>query len=836
MAAPGHVPESINCHACGAPIDLTGQFGFTHIECTRCNALSVVPLKFGEFLLLNPIGIGGVGTVYKAIDLALNRYLAIKILRKTLSASPEFIENFSREARAAAAVSHSNIAQVYSYGEIEGQYYLAMELLERGSLDDRIVKLGKLPEKDVLQIGRQVAAGLRAAQQRGLLHRDIKPGNILFNDDGIPKIVDFGLARAQHESVESEAGGGHAVWGTPYYVAPEKLRGEPEDFRSDMYSLGASLFHALANRPPFEAETAEEIVTKHAAQPAYSLKTYVPTVHDYTAHVIARMLAKTPSERYASYDELIHELETALDALKAAERNIVAPTGESVSIGSVIGTIATLVIGFFVVWFVWKYRVSIFQIESPPPQQTAPVTTAPSQPVTTAAPAAPVGTDVDFNEDAPWAKSWSVATLQLAQGRYNDALFGYESAVRQVGVTRPKHRQWILFYEALTLLAGDRPGEALERLSRIVDPKLKPRVPEEITPTNFIDPLIQTLIGTLPVTELDQAIPRMPAWAAALTEFTVGFKHMQAGEFSDAATEFRAYHKRERDPEQSWAFNLQPLADRLARQCDNAQQTVAEIDKLVQEKEFDRAIETLRAAREKATLTALKTKLMAREQEIEQNYAAVREQLKQERAAAELRRNEEAAREREVAQKDRALLQAAEPAIGALIQRYDFQAARARYEQLTPQMQSASGRSALEQKLAVAKWLTEFKSQLTADVARQPYDRGDLRTRTGVPLADRLVRLNPTQFVFATPYGEVLRDLLDVPPAALVKLADFYATAARTQPVSAQARRYAALAVFCKEFGDERAATFAQQAARLQPALQPELDLALGKTPVPPAE
>src|SRR2546426_6428888 len=196
MAAPGTVPASINCHSCGAVLDLSGQEGFTHVECPQCGALSVVPLQFGNFLLLNTLGIGGVGTVYKAIDLSLNRYLALKILRPKLAANPQFTDNFSREARAAASVSHPNVAQVYSFGEQEGQYYLAMELLERGSLDDRMAHIGKLSEPEVLDIGVQIASALRAAQQRGRLHRDVKPGNILFNDEGVPKIVDFGLARA----------------------------------------------------------------------------------------------------------------------------------------------------------------------------------------------------------------------------------------------------------------------------------------------------------------------------------------------------------------------------------------------------------------------------------------------------------------------------------------------------------------------------------------------------------------------------------------------------------------------------------------------------------------
>jgi serine/threonine protein kinase len=363
MDAPGKVPDSINCHSCGAILDLTGQNGFTHVECKHCGALSVVPLQFGDFLLLNPIGIGGMGTVYKAIDLSLNRYLALKILHKKLSTNPTFINNFSYEARAAASVNHPNVAQVYAFGEIDNQYYLSMELCERGSLDDRITKLGKLPEAEVLSIGRQIASALLVAWQRGLLHRDVKPGNILFNEDGVPKIVDFGLARGHGEDAEGTEGQApEQMWGTPYYVAPEKLRGHPEDLRSDIYSLGATLFHALAGRPPFDADTAGEMAIKHATKPALSLQTYAPDLHERTMQTIATMLAQDPAERYESYEEVIQDLTEAQEELKVgvSTNAIVAPTGKQPSILMLLGLLATLVVVVAVVWFMWKNRVTIF--------------------------------------------------------------------------------------------------------------------------------------------------------------------------------------------------------------------------------------------------------------------------------------------------------------------------------------------------------------------------------------------------------------------------------------------------------------------------------------------
>ena len=363
MDAPGKVPDSINCHSCGAILDLTGQTGFTHVECKHCGSLSVVPLQFGDFLLLNPIGIGGMGTVYKAIDLSLNRYLALKILQKKLSTNPTFVDSFAAEASAAASVNHPNVAQVYSFGKIDNQYYLSMELCERGSLDDRITKLGKLTEEDVLSLGRQIASALGAAWRGRLLHRDVKPGNILFNEDGVPKIVDFGLARDHEEPAEgAQAQPPGQIWGTPYYVAPEKLRGRTEDLRSDIYSLGATLFHAQVGQPPFDTAATGELATKSATTPALSLKTHAPDTTKRTRQIITRMLARDPAERYESYEELIQDLTEAQDELKTplASRTIAAAVGKRYSTLSRLAILAMLVACLAVVWFMWKNRLTFF--------------------------------------------------------------------------------------------------------------------------------------------------------------------------------------------------------------------------------------------------------------------------------------------------------------------------------------------------------------------------------------------------------------------------------------------------------------------------------------------
>jgi hypothetical protein len=224
-----------------------------------------------------------------------------------MSATEEERGKLEQEARVTASVNHPHVVRVYSFGEADGQFYLAMELVEKGSLDDLMSIQTRVSEAQVLEIGCQIAQGLEAAAEKGLIHRDIKPGNILFADAHTMKIVDFGLARVMED--EAEARG--EIWGTPYYIAPERLNYEPEDFRSDIYSLGGTLFHAIAGRPPFEAPSASLVALKQVKSQRVSLEAFAPDVAPETSYVINRMLEKSPDQRYGSYAELIEHLEFA---------------------------------------------------------------------------------------------------------------------------------------------------------------------------------------------------------------------------------------------------------------------------------------------------------------------------------------------------------------------------------------------------------------------------------------------------------------------------------------------------------------------------------------------
>jgi serine/threonine protein kinase len=295
------------CPGCQNVIDVTGLEPGDSITCPYCRNEFPITRQFGNFLLERQLGAGGMGTVYLGRDITLERVVAIKVLRPELVSDQKFMATFLREAEITASLNHPNIVQVYAFGEHESVYYLVVEYISGGSLDERIMSLGSITELEGIEIGISVARGLECALERGLIHRDIKPGNILFNANNTAKVVDFGLSLS-FETTDHFDG---EIWGTPYYVAPEKLERLPEDFRSDLYSLGATLFHAISGRPPYEGEDPNAVAMKHLSGNVVSLKAFVPDISDQTTFAVSKAMARNPEDRYASYAEFIAQLEDA---------------------------------------------------------------------------------------------------------------------------------------------------------------------------------------------------------------------------------------------------------------------------------------------------------------------------------------------------------------------------------------------------------------------------------------------------------------------------------------------------------------------------------------------
>ena len=306
------------CWICGAALDAGGYEPLVRVACRNCSQKNLLQRTFDHFVPVETLGAGGMGTVYKARDTQLERFVALKLLHKDISSEADHDAQLQQEARIAASVNHPNVVQIFSLGTDHGQFYVVMELIDHGSLDDLMESHGRVPEHQVLDIGTQIARGLRAAYRKGLIHRDVKPANILFVDEQAAKIGDFGLAAfaAQHsEQTESD----RVIWGTPPYVAPERLCSQPEDVRSDIYSLGATLFHAVAGKPPIESSTNSATELYALKQHPSELRVIAPEVSAPTARVLQRMIAPDPKQRFSLYDELLVELDVARRALEMAD-------------------------------------------------------------------------------------------------------------------------------------------------------------------------------------------------------------------------------------------------------------------------------------------------------------------------------------------------------------------------------------------------------------------------------------------------------------------------------------------------------------------------------------
>src|SRR5215207_8554065 len=252
------------------------------------------------------LGSGGMGEVFLAHDRLLGRDVALKVLRTQYAGDSEFAERFKREARSAASLSHPNIVQVYDRGETEaGSSYIAMEYVPGGTLKEKIVGDGPLGAREAAALGAQVAEALGAAHERGMVHRDIKPQNVLLTDRGDAKVADFGIARAGSSVTISRTG---SVMGTAGYMSPEQALGEPATSKSDLYSLGVVLYEALTGELPYTADNPIAVSMKHVNEPVRAPREIDPGIPEGMNALVTKLMAKNPEDRYADADELADDL------------------------------------------------------------------------------------------------------------------------------------------------------------------------------------------------------------------------------------------------------------------------------------------------------------------------------------------------------------------------------------------------------------------------------------------------------------------------------------------------------------------------------------------------
>jgi serine/threonine protein kinase len=310
--------DSFLCDSCQGRIECGHIIPLTDIVCPHCGVATWVPGQFGHYLLREKLGEGGTGPVYRAQDTKLNRIVAIKVLHKVLSLNEDLVRFFQHQAKSAAALNHINVVKIYELGKMLDQHYIAMELIEGDTLRD-LINEDDISEEEALQIGLGIAEGLHAAEESGLVHGDVRPKNIFISDEGVPKIADFGLARSL-----SKGSARPYSWVSPYYTAPERFSGVEEDTKGDIYGLGATLFHALIGRPPFDDPEPEQVIEMKTTLHVPDIRVFQPEYREETALIVARMLEREPARRYPTYSSLIADLNHAISAFQIGETSIAA--------------------------------------------------------------------------------------------------------------------------------------------------------------------------------------------------------------------------------------------------------------------------------------------------------------------------------------------------------------------------------------------------------------------------------------------------------------------------------------------------------------------------------
>lgn len=272
-----------------------------------------------RYQIIKSIGEGGMANVYLAYDTILDRNVAVKVLRGDLSTDDKFVRRFQREALSASSLSHPNIVEVFDVGEDNGQFYIVMEYIEGKQLKDVLRKRGKLTVPEVIDIMKQIADGLSVAHDSYIIHRDIKPQNIMILENGLVKITDFGIAMAMNGTQLTQT---NSVMGSVHYLPPEQANGTGSTLKSDIYSMGILMYELLTGTLPYRGENAVEIALKHLKEPLPSIRDIIPDIPQSVENVILKAAAKNPKNRYNDAREMYEDLKTVLDDSRLNEPKV----------------------------------------------------------------------------------------------------------------------------------------------------------------------------------------------------------------------------------------------------------------------------------------------------------------------------------------------------------------------------------------------------------------------------------------------------------------------------------------------------------------------------------
>lgn len=816
--------DRLACGHCGKHLDVSQSEPFSLITCPSCGTQQSVPVQLGHFLLVERLGSGGMGAVYRAMDPALGRFVAIKVMKAEMGEDPALVDSFLREARAAAALNHPNIVQIYSCGQEQGQPYIVMELVSGGRLDQLMANGKKVDEVRLLEVALDVAEGLKAANEAGLVHGDIKPANILFDKSGRARIVDFGLAMFVNR--QQEQGG---VWGTPYYISPERARGGKADHRSDIYSLGATMFHALAGRPPFDGKTAADVVVARLKRPPPNLREIEPSIQPETSELIERMMAADPVHRYPTSASLLADMRHALLAAREARSPIGLAKKHKKRDWShliILGGAGLLLLVVMILVIRW-FSAASKEAAAPP---TAPRPAPPDRAASTGETATAARSDDAEGITVQQSEGGRVRlTVAFFSGDVEAAIVRacenladrpdrmFEELAQLAGSVPPNSARmmWLRVLQALPLwVQGDmaRADELLRQVAAL------PLTQRRGHPVYMPQTLALYLIGDMGEDRFARERREWPVWYADLAGFLRGLKQMSVGEADAAVEAFETYVKSERN-EPAWAYALRPAARHWLSVLEGWESMEREALSLAAAGNLAGA----RAALDQY-LAGAPAFMQGPADHVRQRIAAKEEETRAARQA------EEARARRGVVQRDLDVIDAWLTEQTALIvQQKDYRRVANAARDLADRLETDEGRAQLAILREHAERMNELKNLLSRELGNAPYKRPD-RELGGEAIGATALGLRvtiPNRGVLTRPWDQVSPRLF----VTLVR----HVLENTSRPDDAKADFYLSLAIASTYFGAyEPAAGFLRQAIAVHPPIESIANRLLPGAPLAP--
>lgn len=712
-------------------MDVSHLQPYAKIVCPNCNATVRVRTQMGQYHLTGVLGEGGMSQVFRAVDINLGREVALKILHQSLSQDSALTAMFEREAKLTASILHPNVVKVYTVGNDQGYFFIAMELVDATSLEELIAQKGALPEQDVLKIAHDVTSGLKAAYQEDLIHRDIKPGNMLVTDGGTSKLVDFGLAVQQGGEDESED-----LWATPFYVPPEKLEGHSDTYHGDIYSLGATLFHALAGQPPFDANTSSLEELKLIKQANVDLKSHAVGLSKGTLKLIDQMMAYRPEDRPDSYDTILRRIED----IQKREFGVrhggrLSKSGGNRKLvllgGAIIGLIALAAVGAYIAG------------NSDEPEEFG------------------IGTGervISAGENSN-AEKFLRGRSAMAAGDFPSAVRVFETLAQESALS-PLTKQWNVYFLGLTKLFLGEPSDSRAAFRKIASIDLDADSAGSDA-ARFLQIASTHLSDPLPIPDATEIFGGTEI--APLGKLAAGLKNWQNGEFESAVGLMKEFVESEAPDGYSWSQGLKKavgpyFADfELLKKLPNPSRANSDVPLAEQKAELEAAKKSLKTT---GSLPALVEGRIIRVDAIRDRIAMEkkqREEVRIAKAESNLRNNppktggEKAGNEPTEEEKSEiAEWKNLVETFPISETGFAFQATRQAIEALSPETEV--GQQMQKDLLAGQEGAARFIVDLSESLNENGYE-GVIRRREGVPLDAKITAADPEIFIVDLGFG-----------------------------------------------------------------------------------